>query len=359
MTARRLLRTLPMLGLALGLAGSGSALAAPATVKGAKKARDDEETILREARKIERSMVNLVGKIRESTVAVVRYVEKDEGGRKVETQAGVGSGVVVDRGGKIFTNVHVIKNASRVEVIFSDGEVCAAEIFNQMPFYDFALLKVRRGRLKPAEWAATAGVETGQWSIAAGNPRALAMDGQPIVTLGIVSGKGRVAGGKYKYHNSIQTDAEINPGNSGGPLFDLNGRIIGINGLINTLDASKANVGVGYSIPAAQVQAFLPALISGDPVEPGYHGLVVDSQTAEGGGVIVKSVRRGSPADKVGLRAGDRIVGIGSNPIDNPKDWANIQAMLPNGRTISIRYARNNRFSTKKLTLQRPDKEKR
>ena len=302
-------------------------------------------------------MVNLVGKIRTSTVAVVRYVEKEENGRKIETQAGVGSGVVVDRGGKVFTNVHVIKNASRVEVIFEDGEVCEAEIFNQMPFYDFALLKVRRGRLKPAEWASTAGVETGQWAIAAGNPRALAMDGQPIVTLGIISGKGRVAGGKYKYHNSIQTDAEINPGNSGGPLFDLNGRIIGINGLINTLDASKANVGVGYSIPAAQIEAFLPALISGDPVEPGYHGLVVVG--AEEGGVLVKSVHRGSPADKVGMRAGDRVVGISGNAIDNQKDWAKIQAMLPNGRTISIRFERNGRFSSKKLTLQRPAQAKR
>lgn len=313
-----------------------------------------EESILREAERIERSMVSLVSRIRASTVAVVRYVEKQEEGRTVEQSAGVGSGVVVDRDGKIFTNVHVIAGASRVEVIFSDGEVFDAEVFNQMPTYDFALLKVRRSGLEPAKWASTSKVLTGQWALAAGNPRALAMDGEPIVTLGIVSGKGRVAGGKYKYHNAIQTDAEINPGNSGGPLFDLNGRIIGINGLINTLSETKANVGVGYSIPGAQIESFLPNLMSGEPVEPGYHGLSVKASEHAGGGVEVTSVKRGSPADKVGLRVGDRIIGLSGNPIESHHDWSNLQAMLPNGKTITLRYERKGRYSTKTLTLKKP-----
>ncbi len=333
-----------LIALAVALAGPGAAFSQP-----------DEETILREAEKIERSMVNLVSKIRESTVAVVRYVEKPtEDGRTVEQQAGVGSGVVVDRDGKVFTNVHVIAGASRVEVIFEDGEVCEAEVFNEMPTYDFALLKVRRSGLSPAKWASTAAVQTGQWALAAGNPRGLALDGEPVVTLGIVSGKGRVAGGKYKYHNSIQTDAEINPGNSGGPLFDLNGRIVGINGLINTLNASKANVGVGYSIPGAQIESFLPSLMSGEPVEAGYHGLTVAASDDPRGGVVVRKVARNSPADKVGIRVGDRITGLSGQTIAGIVDWSNLQAMLPNGRTISLRYERNGRYSTKTLKLERP-----
>ncbi len=319
----------------------------------ANAADEDEEVVLREAEKIERSLVSLVGKIRESTVAVIRYVESEENGTIVENQAGLGSGVVVSRDGKVFTNVHVVQGASRVEVVLSGGAVLDAEVFSEMPLYDFALLRVR-SPAPPADFAKTAAVAPGQWAIAAGNPRGLATDGEPIVTLGIVSGKGRVAGGTFQYNNAIQTDAEINPGNSGGPLFDLNGRVIGINGLISTLNNAKQSVGVGYSIPGDQILSFLPSLMAGSQVAAGYSGLNVDDSTAADGGVMVKTVERGSPADKVGVRAGDRITGLNGHAIATHTDWKNVTAMLPNGRTVALRFERKGRSYLKKFTLRAP-----
>ncbi|MBI4879820.1 MAG: trypsin-like peptidase domain-containing protein [Planctomycetes bacterium] len=312
----------------------------------------EEEAILRDAEKIERSLVSLVSRIRESTVAVVRYVAEDKDGLATEVGGGMGSGVVVSNDGKVFTNVHVIEDAVRIEVVFSDGLTAQAELFNKMPLYDFALLRVRRADLRPADFAKTSLVEPGQWVLAAGNPRGLGMDGEPIVTLGIVSGKGRVAGGKYQYHNAVQTDAEINPGNSGGPLFDLNGRVIGINGLISTVNNASANIGVGFTIPADQIASFLPSMLSGETVEPGYSGIQIEPRTDEKGGVMVRSVERRSPADKVGIRPGDRITGLNGKPIDGITAWANEVAMLPGGRTVTLRLVRENRSLVKKLTLE-------
>jgi len=323
----------------------------PAPAQDSTRDEAEDEIMLAEAEKLERSMVRLVEKVRESTVAVVRYQRKDVDGQSVEVASGQGSGVVVSRDGKVFTNVHVIDQASRIEVIFADGETAEAELFSSMPLYDFALLRVRRAGLKPADFARTTRVEPGQWALAAGNPRGLGADGEPVVTLGIVSGLGRVAGGRYRYNNAIQTDAEINPGNSGGPLFDLDGRVLGINGLISTRDQSKTNVGVGYTIPGDQIRNFLPRLIAGDIVEPGYSGLMVLPETHEQGGVEIARVIHGSPAAKVGLRIGDRIIGVNGTRIENHTDWSNVIAMLPGGKSLSIRFVRDGRGSVKRFTL--------
>lgn len=312
-----------------------------------------DETVLKEAEKVQRSMINLVRKLRQSTVAVVRYEEKEINGEMIEVESGQGSGVIVSRDGKVFTNVHVIANASKIVVILPGGEAVEAEVHSSVPLYDFALLRVRSNGLVPADFAKTANVRPGQWAVAAGNPRGLGADGQPVATLGIVSGMGRVAGGTYKYNNAIQTDAEINPGNSGGPLFDLDGRVIGINGLISTLNNERISVGVGYTIPAEQIERFLPQLMSGDVVEPGYSGLIVEQQTHPEGGVVIRNVVRGSPASKVGLKPGDRIVGVNSSRIETFTNWANAVAMLPSGKTMSVRFVRSGRTSAKKFTLTR------
>lgn len=331
---------------ALALAAVAGAAAAAAGDPAA------EEPVLREAERVQQSLVALVARIRPATVAVVRYLEREENGKSIEVPGGMGSGVIFTRDGRILTNVHVIENASRVEVVLADHRTLPAEVVMEHAKYDFAVLQVKAGNLPAAEFAKTSLVVPGQWAIAAGNPRGLGLDGEPVVTLGIVSGLGRVAGGQFDYLNAIQTDAEINPGNSGGPLFDLDGRIIGINGKIATRDDVVANVGVGFTIPAAQIQAFLAAANKG---EPGYSGLVIAGGTHEKGGVVVGSVIPRSPADKVGIRAGDRIVSLNGRGIDNFTTWSNEIALLPNGKTMSLQIVREgNRAITKKLTLQSP-----
>lgn len=311
-----------------------------------------EDPLLRRAAEIENSLVRLVRKVRASTVAVVRYLEAKEPSADIDRYGGVGSGVVVSREGKVFTNVHVVKDAKRLVVVLPGGEVVDAELFNEMPAYDFALLRVRGGGMEIADFADTDRVRPGQWVLAAGNPRGLALDGEPLVSLGIVSAKGRVAGARFRYHNSVQTDAEINPGNSGGPLFDLDGRVVGINGLISTRDGRRANVGVGFAIAADQIRRFLPALLTGRPVTKGFHGIVPARRDDGGRGVAVRSVKKGSPAAKVGIRPGDRIVGIDGEPIDDLTDWARAEAMLPPGYTATFRVWRNGRVQTKRIKLE-------
>lgn len=331
--------------VAVGASPGSAALQAP----------DEDELVLREAERIEQSLVRLIEQVRRSTVTVIRYQPRpDSAGDLVP--AGVGSGVLLSRSGQVLTNVHVIEDAARVEVVLHDGTVLAAEVHAEMKRYDFALLLVKGSTFAPGEWANTATLVPGEWAIAVGNPRALAMRGNPVVTLGIVSGLGRTAPGRFDYGNAIQTDAEINPGNSGGPLFDLKGRILGINGKIATLSSANTSVGVGYSIPARQIQNFLPQLAAGDVVEPGYSGLQIIPASHPEGGVEIRAVDAGSPAAKVGLRGGDRIVGLNSHAVDTFTTWVNEISMLPAGRKMTLRYQRAGRPEARTFVLARePD----
>lgn len=315
----------------------------------------DEEVVLREAEKIERAVVNLVNRVQRSTVSVLNYqlVEPAPGQPKVERIVGVGSGFIVGTDGRIFTNVHVVANHSRLEVVLHDGRVLPAIEHAEVSKYDFALLLCRIDGLAAAEWAKTTLVQPGQLAIAAGNPRALAMRGKPVVTFGIVSGLGRTAiDPTYPYGNAVQTDAEINPGNSGGPLFDSNGRIIGINGKISTTNAHATNVGVGFTIPAQQVKNFLPALNAGGAIEPGYSGITVGTPENGADGVLVSGVAPSSPAAKAGLKAGDRIVALNGSKIDSLTTWINDVSMLPGGWDMSVSFYRKDKLSVKRFDLE-------
>lgn len=334
-------------GIALLLATGGIARA--------QKAAIDEDIVLREAEKIERAVINLVNRVQRSTVSVLNYQLREvaPGQPKVEMIVGVGSGFIVGTDGRIFTNVHVVAGHSRLEVVLHDGRVLPAIEHAEVSKYDFALLICRIDGLDDAEWAKTNLVQPGQLAIAAGNPRALAMRGHPVVTLGIVSGLGRTAiDPTYPYGNAVQTDAEINPGNSGGPLFDSNGRIIGINGKISTTNSAATNVGVGFTIPAQQVKNFLPALNAGGAIEPGYSGITVGDTPVGSEGVIVTNVASTSPAAKAGLKVGDRIVSLNGEKINNGTTWINTVSMLPGGWDMSISFYRKDKLSVKKFDLE-------
>jgi S1-C subfamily serine protease len=319
-------------------------------------ARDDaeDEIVLREAERIEQSMTRLAEKLQRSTVAIINYRMIERDGKTFEAAVGMGSGVIVSRDGRIFTNVHVIAEHSRLEVVLHDGRVLPATSYAEVAAYDFALILVKASDLPAAEWAKTSGIRSGQLALAAGNPRGLALDGDPVITLGIVSGTNRLARGSYDYLNAIQTDAEINPGNSGGPLFDVEGRIIGINGKIATGGSdAKTNIGVGFTIPAQQIQSFLPSMYGGGQVAPGYSGIVVADYTHAEGGVLITGVDGRSPAGKAGIRAGDRIVGVNSQRVASHTEWLNAIAMMPGGASISITFVRKDKNQVKRFQLER------
>ena len=171
-------------------------------------------------------------------------------------QEGQGSGFVISKDGYIVTNNHVVEDAEEITVRFLGGRERAATIIGLDPKTDIALLKVEPEGEKLATVALgdSEAIRPGDWVVAIGNPFGF----EHTVTAGIVSAKNRkqiTPGSEQRYDDYIQTDAAINPGNSGGPLIDLQGRVVGI----NTLVQAGANT-IGFSIPINQAKQILPQL---------------------------------------------------------------------------------------------------
>jgi 2-alkenal reductase len=231
---------------------------------------------------------------------------------------GQGSGWLFDDQGHIITNNHVVEEGTAFQVRFSDGTVVDAELVGTDPGSDLAVLKVAElpPGTAPLALADSRQVEVGQTAIAIGNPFGL----QNTLTVGVVSGVGRSlagpssqSGGRFRIPNVLQTDAAINPGNSGGPLLNVRGEVIGVNAAIRT--ESGTFEGIAYAIPSNAVARIAPALIASgryqhpwmgigmqdvDPLLSKHFSLPVKQ------GVLVTEVQENSPAEKAGLKGGDK-----------------------------------------------------
>jgi len=181
--------------------------------------------------------------------------------QELRPREGTGSGIIVDASrGIIITNLHVIKDAHRIEIILSDGRSHAARLVGYDEEYDLAVLQLSEPPqgLVDLEFADSARLEIGQRVLAIGNPFGL----NRTLTTGIVSSLERTvrSPGGIIMKGLIQTDAAINPGNSGGPLLDMEGRLIGINTAI--LSQSGDSAGIGFAVPINQIKRVLPELIA-------------------------------------------------------------------------------------------------
>jgi len=158
---------------------------------------------------------------------------------------GLGSGFIIDSGGIIVTNNHVIEGADEITVIMADQQEFTAELLGRDPKADLAVLKIDPGltKLTSVEWGDSDSMRVGDWSIAIGNP--LGLGG--TVTAGIISAISRDIG-NGPYVKFLQTDASINRGNSGGPLFNIDGKVIGINSAI--ISQTGGSIGLGFAIPS-------------------------------------------------------------------------------------------------------------
>jgi Do/DeqQ family serine protease len=235
----------------------------------------------------------------------------------------LGSGVILDAGGLIVTNHHVIRDAEEVLVVLADRREFEAHILLVDPHADLAVLKVdpHGENLPVLEIGDSDQLEVGDLVLAIGNPFGV---GQ-TVTSGIVSGLARTIG-TNDFRSFIQTDAAINPGNSGGALVDLDGRLIGINTAI--FSQSGGSVGIGFAVPASLVRPVLQAATTGGKVMRPWLGAAGQGVTADIAqslglprpeGVLVKDVASGSPAALAGLRVGDVVLEVGGHPIDDPE----------------------------------------
>jgi serine protease Do len=256
-------------------------------------------------------------------------------------QKSLGSGFIISHDGYIFTNNHVIEQADKILVKLSDGKEYEAKVIGKDVKTDIALIKIKPNDSLPvAETGDSERLRVGDWVIAIGNPFGL----EQTVTAGIVSAKGRVIGAG-PYDNFIQTDASINPGNSGGPLFNMEGKVIGINTAI-----VAQGQGIGFAIPISMAKSILPDLKAKGKVRRGWLGVSVQDITddiaksmklKDKSGALVSDVFKGDPADVAGLKSGDIVTEINGKPVKDTHELLLIIAGLRIGDTIRIKIIRD------------------
>jgi serine protease Do len=224
---------------------------------------------------------------------------------------GTGTGIVIDEGGNILTNNHVVDGARTIEVHFADGSTSPATVVGTDPANDLAVIQVSDpdAPLTPAAIGDSDSLRTGDQVLAIGNPFSL----EGTLTQGIVSGLDRTyasGGGTRPIRGMIQTDAPINPGNSGGPLLNCKGEVIGINTLLENPTGQNVNVGVAFAVAINTAKGSLNDLLAGQTVSHpwlGIGGLDVTPALAQElgldteSGVYVTLVSNGSPAEQSGL----------------------------------------------------------
>ncbi len=236
---------------------------------------------------------------------------------------GSGSGSIIDKRGYVVTNVHVIENASIINISLADGTTYEGKVVGQDIESDIAVLKFEPAKgtiLKTISFGDSDKLKVGQKVIAIGNPFAL----ERTMTTGIISSLGRPIQERDNViiRNMIQTDAAINPGNSGGPLLDSQGRMIGINTMIYSNSGSSS--GIGFAVPASTAVRVVADLIKYGKVNRGVmkiHMIQNDYRIAnyEGyeitHGMIISQIQKGSKAQAAGLKAGSHAVRYGTfNP---------------------------------------------
>jgi serine protease Do len=252
---------------------------------------------------------------------------------------GSGSGFVVSPDGFVVTNNHVVDGAEEVTVTFDDGTAYQAEVRGVDPKTDIAVLKIDTDAELPwVQFGDSGAARVGDWVVAIGNPFGLG----GTATTGIVSARGRdIQAGPFD--DFLQVDAAINRGNSGGPLFDLNGRVIGINTAIYS--PNGGNVGIGFAIPSSLAEGVVRQLEADGRVERGWLGVSIQGVSEEiaeslgledAKGALVAEVVPGSPADQAGIKAGDVIVGFGDEPVDGARDLARHAAGVDPGQRVAV-----------------------
>ena len=257
---------------------------------------------------------------------------------------GLGSGFIIGADGTIVTNFHVVEGADDITVILDDGTELEAELVASDDKTDIAVLRVDAGHPLPTvAWGDSSTVKVGDWAVAIGNPFGLGGS----VSVGVISAIGRsINAGPYDDY--FQIDAPINRGNSGGPLFDQQGRVIGVNAAI--FSPSGGNVGIGFAIPSNQARAVVEDLLENGFVERGWLGVSIQQVTpslaeslglARAEGAMVADVNAGGPAARGGLMRGDIILDFNGTPIDTVRDLTRSVADTAPGQRATIRVLRH------------------
>ncbi|OGH01871.1 MAG: hypothetical protein A2600_09360 [Candidatus Lambdaproteobacteria bacterium RIFOXYD1_FULL_56_27] len=279
-------------------------------------------------------------------------------GPRPKKSSALGSGFVFSEDGYIVTNNHVVERADKIEVTFYDGKTYEAKVVGTDAITDLALIKVEAKGLKPVLLGDSEKLEVGDWVLAIGNPLGL----DYTVTAGIISAKGRDIFGGTAYGQFLQTDAAINPGNSGGPLFDVQGKVVGIN------TAIAQGQGLGFAIPINLAKTIFDQLKTSGKVERGWLGIGIQEMNEDlalsfgldkdSKGIVVTSIGPDSPAEKGGLKQGDVITEIEGRGVDKTTQLQQTVAEAKPGSVVKLKVFRANKSLALSVTLgKRPESE--
>ncbi|MEY2115378.1 MULTISPECIES: Do family serine endopeptidase [Rhodanobacter] len=268
----------------------------------------------------------------------------------------LGSGFIISGDGYILTNNHVVDHADKVTVRLQDRRTLTAKVIGTDPTYDIALLKVDAGGSLPAVTLGDSrSLKPGQWVLAIGSPFGF----DYTVTQGIVSAVGRNLGQRDQpYTSFIQTDVPINRGNSGGPLFDLQGRVVGINSQIYSNTGTYS--GVAFSIPIDVAMNAVQQLKSKGYVSRGMLGVTVQPVDDDmvkafgldnGVGAAVVDVTAGSGAAKAGIQSGDVILAYDGRTLQQAPDLPPLVGMTKPGSKVPVEILRNGKKQTLQVTV--------
>jgi serine protease Do len=273
----------------------------------------------------------------------------------------LGSGVIVDKGGYIFTNNHVIKGAEEIKVILLDKREFAGKVIGTDPKTDLAVVKIEAEKLPAVKWGDSDKLRVGETVVAIGNPYGL----NQTVTSGIVSAVGRANVGIADYEDFIQTDAAINPGNSGGALVNARGELVGINTAI--FSTTGGYQGIGFAIPSSMGKAVLDSLIKKGKVVRGWLGIWIQPVTPElakkfglkeEAGALVADVAEDGPAGKAGLKGGDFIIEYDGRKVEDPTHLRNMVANTQPDTDAEVVFIRDGKRQSLKVRItEQPEEE--
>ena len=278
-----------------------------------------------------------------------QFQQPDRGGESL------GSGFIISADGYILTNRHVVANADSVKVHLPDHRTFTAKVVGEDKIYDIALLKINATRLPTVQVGNSNDLQPGQWVVAIGSPFGL----DHSVSAGIVSYVGRTLGSQDQPAVPfIQTDVPINRGNSGGPLFDLAGKVVGINSQI--FSTSGGAMGLSFSIPInlamdavhqLKTKGYVSRGMIGVSVQNVSEGIAKSKGLSDAQGALVAQMQPDGPAAKAGLKVGDVITSFDGKKIYESAQLPPVVAMTAPGTEANVGVVRDGRPMTFKVKI--------
>ena len=276
-------------------------------------------------------------------------------GQPFSERSSLGSGFLISSDGYVITNNHVVENADEIIVGLKDRRELVAELVGTDPRSDIAVLKIEGKNFPVLELGDSDKLKVGEWVLAIGSPFGF----NHSVTAGIVSAMGRSLPNE-NYTPFIQTDVAINPGNSGGPLFNLDGKVIGVNSQIYS--RTGGFMGLSFAVPMDVVLNVYEQIRKQGHVSRGWLGVLIQEVNRELAesfsmekphGALVVKVLPDSPAEKSGFEVGDVVIKFDNKEIGFRSDLPPLVGNSPIGSSVPVQIIRRGKKQKLKVKIEK------